>query len=251
MALTTLAAMGQAENAATVWQHFALHLAKMGFPRCFYGLTRFRFEQASGEPADAFHFAAGMDDRLQSYLRSAEFAANPMYRWMLENTGACTWGWIDVARRADQLSATEIAALKQSTHLGLGAGVGIRFAETCHRIKGAIGLFAHITTPHAEVDRLWRAHESEITALTHMMHLKIASLPLSPVISLTKRQREALEWVADGKTMQDIAVLMGVSSATVEKHLRLAREALNVGTTAQAVARATLAHTIFTRNKLD
>jgi len=68
---------------------------------------------------------------------------------------------------------------------------------------------------------------------------------------LTARQREALEWVADGKTSQDVALLMGVSAAMVEKHLRLARETLSVDTTAQAVAKAALMNLIFQRNPLD
>ena len=51
--------------------------------------------------------------------------------------------------------------------------------------------------------------------------------------------------MADGKTTQDVGLLMGVSPAMVEKHLRLAREALDVETTAQAVAKAALLNMIF------
>jgi LuxR family transcriptional regulator len=54
-----------------------------------------------------------------------------------------------------------------------------------------------------------------------------------------------LEWVGDGKTTQDIAVLMGLTSATVEKHLRLARESLAVETTAQAVLKASFQNQMF------
>ena len=76
--------------------------------------------------------------------------------------------------------------------------------------------------------------------------LKIIQFPMTGrKCSLTSRQREALEWVADGKTSQDIALLMEVSAAMVEKHLRLARVALDVGTTAQAVAKASLMNLIF------
>ncbi len=45
--------------------------------------------------------------------------------------------------------------------------------------------------------------------------------------------------------MQDTALLMGLTSATVEKHLRLAREALAVETTAQAVLKAAFANQMF------
>jgi LuxR family transcriptional regulator len=41
--------------------------------------------------------------------------------------------------------------------------------------------------------------------------------------------------VCDGKTAQDIALLTVFSAATVEKYLGLAREALDVESTAQAV----------------
>ena len=62
---------------------------------------------------------------------------------------------------------------------------------------------------------------------------------------LTKRQHEVLQWVSDGKTTQDIAIIMDVSKATVEKHLRLAREVLGVETTAQAVLRMAYQNQIF------
>ena len=78
------------------------------------------------------------------------------------------------------------------------------------------------------------------------LHLKLAALPWqSPGRELSPRQCEALEWVADGKTSQDIATLMGISSAMVEKHLRLARHALDVDTTAQAVCKALLLNMLF------
>ena len=55
----------------------------------------------------------------------------------------------------------------------------------------------------------------------------------------------AMVWVGDGKTTQDIALLMGLTPATVEKHLRLARDNLNVETTAQAVLKAALQNQMF------
>ncbi|MFP3656183.1 LuxR C-terminal-related transcriptional regulator, partial [Burkholderia sp. SIMBA_052] len=70
---------------------------------------------------------------------------------------------------------------------------------------------------------------------------KILTLPYNaPNRGLTRRQREVLQWVGDGKTTQDIALLMGLTTATIEKHLRLAREALSVETTAQAILKAAL-----------
>ena len=65
---------------------------------------------------------------------------------------------------------------------------------------------------------------------------------------LTARQREVLEWIAHGKTSQDIAQILDVSAALIEKHLRLAREVLAVDNTAQALVKNSLFNMIFTKS---
>ena len=76
-------------------------------------------------------------------------------------------------------------------------------------------------------------------------HLKIITMPM-PQRILTSRQREVLEWIGDGKTVADTAQILGLNKATVEKHLRLARESLGVDTTAQAVLKASFHNQMFT-----
>jgi LuxR family transcriptional regulator len=98
----------------------------------------------------------------------------------------------------------------------------------------------------ADVDEVWAEHGPDIQLMNEIAHLRILTLPHStPARALTPRQREALQWVGDGKTMQDAALLMGLTSSTVEKHLRLARESLGVETTAQAVLKAAFANQMF------
>jgi len=64
----------------------------------------------------------------------------------------------------------------------------------------------------------------------------MASLPIPTQRNdLTERQKEVLHWVAHGKTSAEIATILGLSSATIEKHLRQARDTLGVSTTTQAV----------------
>jgi LuxR family transcriptional regulator len=78
------------------------------------------------------------------------------------------------------------------------------------------------------------------------LHLRVTTLPYTPAKrALTDRQREVLEWVSQGKTTQDIATILALTPATVEKHLRLARAALGAETTAQAVLKASFFNQIF------
>ncbi len=56
--------------------------------------------------------------------------------------------------------------------------------------------------------------------------------------NLSSREKEVLQWVAAGKSQQDIADILNLSNRTVEVHLRSAREKLGALNTAQAVGRA-------------
>jgi LuxR family transcriptional regulator len=126
------------------------------------------------------------------------------------------------------------------------AGYSISFRDASIRNKGAIGLTARRGMTQDEVEQIWSEHGRNITVMNNVAHLKLIQLPYStPARHLTRRQREALEWVRDGKTTQDTAAIMGLTPATVEKHLRLAREALDVETTAQAVQKASFQNQIF------
>ncbi|MFT7594351.1 MAG: LuxR family transcriptional regulator [Paracoccaceae bacterium] len=130
--------------------------------------------------------------------------------------------------------------------LGVTVGHTISFKSVSARSKAAISICAQDGMTQDQADAVWEKHGNAIHLMNNIAHLKILSLPYSaPNRGLTKRQREALEWVGDGKTTQDIALLMGLTSATVEKHLRLARETLSVETTAQAVMKAALHNQMF------
>jgi LuxR family transcriptional activator of conjugal transfer of Ti plasmids len=55
---------------------------------------------------------------------------------------------------------------------------------------------------------------------------------------LTQRERQCLSWVARGKTIADIAVLVQIAPRTVVFHLGNARRKLDAGSIAQCVAEA-------------
>ena len=242
-AVTRIANCTRIEEA---WNLGVAALVKFGFDRINYGFTRFRHENAIGDPADALYLTNHDTAHVKFYFESGFFSRTPMFRWVSENVGACSWQWAQDQRAAGNLTADELLAMDENWRLGVRAGYSIAFTPTSARSKGAIGLTAHEIVTQPLVDEIWAAHGDEVLAIANTMHLKLTQLPY-PVHRrpLTERQRQALEWVADGKTTQDVALLMEVSPAMVEKHLRLAREALSVETTAHAVAKASFLNQIF------
>ncbi|MFN3281060.1 MAG: helix-turn-helix transcriptional regulator [Tabrizicola sp.] len=241
--LNRIAASARIDEA---WDLATKHFAGLGFQRINYGFTRFKHQKTIGDPDDALFLSTCDADYVKRYFQGGFYAKTPAFRWAETNSGICTWSWVHEAFVAGRLSPQEAEAVRQNIEMGIVAGISISFPEVLSRSKGAMGLIADPGIGLQDVEEIFALRGEEMLAVANMMHLTIVHLPqLSRHRALSPRQREALEWVADGKTTQDVALLMGVSPAMVEKHLRLAREALAVETTAQAVAKAALLNMIF------
>jgi DNA-binding CsgD family transcriptional regulator len=234
-----------AADSASVWQLAVTKFSSLGFSRANYGCTRFRSDAKYGDPDDAMYLSSAGPEFEKHYFRNNFFARTPLFHWSLCNEGACTWAWVRRAYLAGELTADEEWAVRQNIAIGVTSGITISFPVTSAREKGALGLLADPGLGDAEVEEIFSTQITGLMAVAHTMHLKLTKLPVSRRRVLTSRQREALEWVAEGKTMQDVAQIMDVSAAMIEKHLRLARQALGVDTTAQAVAKAAMLNLIF------
>ncbi|KUF11656.1 helix-turn-helix transcriptional regulator [Pseudoponticoccus marisrubri] len=229
-------------NADTVEDLWSRHCAKMaeyGFDRLIYGFTRFLTETSFGDPNDFVVLTNHTPAYRKGFVEDGHYRHAPMVRWALENEGHCSWGVLAEQINQGTLDPKAQKVVAFNLQHKVHAGYTISFKSVSHRAKGAISLTTRAELTQADADAIWAEHGQDIVLLNNLVHLKILTLPVPlPNQNLTPRQREALEWVGDGKTMQDIAQIMGLTQATIEKHLRLARDTLNVETTAQAVAKA-------------
>lgn len=229
-----------------LWEAHTQRMGTYGFDRLIYGFTRYRTSTSLGDPEDFVILTNHSTEYTDEFLGGGLYYHAPMVLWALKNDGACSWTVLHDMARERAMSEAEEKVIEFNRRMGVLAGYTISFKSISARSKGAIALTAKAGMSQAEVDALWVEHGKDIQLMNEIVHLKILTLPYSaPGRNLTRRQREALEWVGDGKTMQDIAVLMGLTAATVEKHLRLARESLSVETTAQAVLKAAFANQMF------
>jgi uncharacterized membrane protein len=212
--LPLIVAMAEETSLAGVWSRATGFFAELGFARCNYGYTRFLHSRSIGDPNDAMFLTTLDAEYARQYFANGFFSRTPVFRWAQQNTGACTWAWVQEALAEGRLSAEEVSALRTNAEMGITAGISVSFPELSARSKGALGLIADPGLDTAMVERIWAAERHRILAVAHAMHLRIIQFPQpSSHRPLTERQREALEWVADGKTAQDIAILMGVSPA--------------------------------------
>lgn len=108
------------------------------------------------------------------------------------------------------------------------------------------GLWALFIATSNESDTDWRGRRFElIKDLVHVAHyvhqrafeVHVEERPVD-LNAITKREIEALEWSAEGKSVADIAVLMRISTETVKAHLDSARFKLQALNRTHAVTKA-------------
>jgi len=184
---------------------------------------------AVGDPQDWVLLSNAPSAYVDHFVEDGMYLNGPMVRWALTNDGAA--------------QEREVIAFNHKN--GIKSGYTLSFRSVSKRSKGAIALIGGDGVSQPAVDQIWAEHGEELMVLNNVMHLKVLALPHSGSRKLTARQREVLQWVGDGKTTQDIAILLELTPATIEKHLRLARETLDVETTAQAVLKAAFYNQMF------
>lgn len=237
--------VANARSVEEVWSLLSTEMAAFRFDRLVYGYTRYKTKSSFGNVQDILIMSTQTPEYIEGFINTGFYNHAPMIRWARENVGACSWRWLE--DNIDNFTKKELQVLDFNIRMGVTAGYTISFPENSARSKGGIALTAEQGMKQWEVDEIWDKHGAEISALNQVAHLAMVSLPqISASRTLTPRQREVLQWVGDGKTTQDIAILMGLTPATVEKHLRLARESLDAETTAQAVLKASVFHQIYT-----
>lgn len=238
--------LSNTQTLEALWSAHTAQMANYGFDRLLYGFTRYKTETSLGDPEDFVVLTNHKPEYVDGFMNSGLYSHSPMLRWGLEHEGPGSWRTLGEKFNAGQLTKEELKVMEFNLAMDVVAGYTISFKSVSARSKGGISLAARMGMTQDEVDDVWAKHGDDIHLMNNVAHLKILTLPYSPPNrALTRRQREALEWVGDGKTTQDIALLMGLTSATVEKHLRLARESLSVETTAQAVLKAALHNQMF------
>jgi DNA-binding CsgD family transcriptional regulator len=108
------------------------------------------------------------------------------------------------------------------------------------------GLWALFSVTSDESDLEWAGRRCDLMRdLVHVAHyvhqrecdLHATEEPID-LNAITKREVEALEWSAEGKSLADIAILMRISAETVKAHLDSARFKLQAFNRVHAVTKA-------------
>lgn len=222
-----------------VQRHFLETLDHLGFSHGLYA-ARFMLSLPDSIFREDYYCFGNFPAPFMDAIESRQLLASSHWMtWSHQQTGSAPCQQIDTG-------LTSECARLADRH-GLNSGYVLSLGNQIPDVHGMV-----VVTPHAHASpiksrRLWENAGGRIRMLSTLLHFRMATLRRNRrAQSLTSRQREVLEWSAAGKTVSETAVILGVSAATVEKHLRLARAAMSAGNTAQAILKAYVTDQLFT-----
>lgn len=233
-----ISGMITAPNIEAVWNLFTEAVSGFGFANILYGGTRFPERGIIGDVRDAMILHHGPREYADIYLGEELYLHSPTYDWAEHNRGFVSWPEA-IRQHGRPPTHQQMRIAQLNAQFGFMAGYVGSLNDIVPGMRGVIGLSPSGGLSQADADSLWSEVGNSIAILSNLMHLRVSTLPFTGLRRpLTTRQRETLEWYSQGKTTQDIATIMGLSIATIEKHLRMARDSLDAQTTAHAVKKA-------------
>ena len=125
-------------------------------------------------------------------------------------------------------------------------GILYGFSVPIHA-HGYLPASVNLIGPHTDVDPAIKHAVHLMSIYLHDAALRFSSQQKSvirPSVNATERERECLQWVAEGKSDSVIADLLGVSKRTVHFHIENIKRKYGVATRIQAVVRAYLENLI-------
>lgn len=237
----------RATDIETVWSRCCQVYREFGFEHVVYGYSPDYRGGGIGLREDFLVLSTFGRDFTAELLDHRHYESSITFNWALRNVGIASFAMDIKDSGLSCFHGPRPEATEFFQRHGLLAGLSIGFPPTRSKGRGVMVLIAPPHLPQDRVDAMIGLHGETLFVIGAIAHRCLMSMPYAQSERrLTIRQREVLEWLAEGKSMADVATIMGVSLPTVEKHLRLARETLGVETTAHALSKAAFLNQVFT-----
>ncbi|KQP50794.1 autoinducer-binding protein [Methylobacterium sp. Leaf399] len=146
-------------------------------------------------------------------------------------TSAIPFAWGDVRAATDDATACRV--MDEAAEFDLREGLTIPLQT----LDGEIAGFS-VSGERLGIDPIDRGMLQLVATYAFGHLLLLNGQGLAAPVRLAPREREALQWAAEGKTDWEIGEVMGISTHGVDFHLRSARSKLGTTNRTQAVAMA-------------
>lgn len=143
--------------------------------------------------------------------------------------------WADL-HRLMSLTADQLKVLDDAVAAGLHDGATVPL----YGPKGSVAVMSFASSRPVQQTPASLAHLNLLAAQFHFAYMQFAPREPSfqPTPPITRRERECLRWIAQGKSSADIAAILGISENTVNFHVKKVLAKLEVHSRTVAVLRA-------------
>jgi LuxR family quorum sensing-dependent transcriptional regulator len=171
------------------------------------------------------------EEWLKRYLERRYVFCDPAFVRVKSNPTPFFWSELDT-RALDDPEARRV--MDEGSEFGLNEG----FTASLITLDGQPVVWS-LGGPHLEIGPNTRAMLTLVTsyATARAIALRQESQPGKPIV-LSAREREALQWAAEGKNDWEIGEVMSISEHGADKHMRSVRTKLGAINRTQAVAEA-------------
>ncbi len=207
-------ATGHITSRERLYEYFRETMLSCGFDRVNFSI---RHDDDVPEEERRFGIISSCPEDWQKHYAEAGYAGiDPVYRCAISTFHPFRWKTLE---KVLDLSAAQTRFLRLGEEAGLNNGIGIPFAGARNQIAGVALATSNRRADHLSNLDLLSAYSNQFYAT--YKRLVRAQHPAPPcMVVLSPREQEVLKWIAAGKSDNDIAGILTVSSHTVAYHLR-------------------------------
>ncbi len=155
------------------------------------------------------------EDWMKYYVEQDYATLDPVRHAMFAATGP--FGWDELI---DKLTLTK----RQKTFFGEAADAGLRigFGIPLRGTRGALAGFGLASSCRdLRLDKNALSYMNLVAQQFYQVYLSLEGAAQDDVVvSLSDRERDILQWSANGKNREEIGAILGISKNTVDYHLR-------------------------------
>jgi LuxR family transcriptional regulator, quorum-sensing system regulator BjaR1 len=162
-----------------------------------------------------------------TYVERRHYVHDPMLKEIFRTADPFLWSEAMAKRESTKAELTVMAEAEK-------AGMNEGFVIPIYGVGGAIHAFT-MTGEAPRTDSKARAELHLLSMYAYARARRLRRHSGGTPVSLTMREREALRWVAQGKSDWEIGEIMGTSDSAAHKLIESAKRKCNVSTRIQAV----------------
>jgi DNA-binding CsgD family transcriptional regulator len=220
-----------AKTPEEAFDHFCAVLVNSGYDRITYSLVT---DHPSLGLTKQHGLATSYPKDWMTYYKDNDYMKiDPVVHEVLNSNRPFFWD--DLVANPD-LSAESLLLMNQAAEAGLNSGISFSLSGMPGEMVG-IGLARNeACVGKKDYDFLAKAYL--LSTFFHEAYRDMLSRKRNVMPAVTVRERDVLHWAAEGKTDQEIAIILSISFHTVRFHWKRIFSKLNVNGRSYAITKA-------------